>query len=80
MVSSLDFRRAVLATPDGADLGYRVRPGRAPWVLTHGLRCDASMRDRVIARLPGDVSIYRGNVTVNVAPSPNSDVTTTLPP
>lgn len=50
-----DSRRSVLATPDGAEIAYRVRPGGDPWVLVHGLGCDASMWDDVIARLPGDV-------------------------
>lgn len=50
-----EFRVAVLATPDGAELRYRVRPGRDPWVFLHGLGCDASMWDGVIARLPRDV-------------------------
>ncbi len=47
----------VLATPDGAEIAYRVRPGRDPWILLHGLGCDASMWDDVVANLPPDTGL-----------------------
>ncbi|MFQ5876658.1 MAG: alpha/beta fold hydrolase [Acidobacteriota bacterium] len=37
---------------DGAEIAYRVRSGRDPWVLLHGLGCDGSMWDGVVAALP----------------------------
>jgi pimeloyl-ACP methyl ester carboxylesterase len=47
----------VQRTPDGAEIAYRARPGRDPWVLLHGLGCDASMWDGVVAALPDDVGL-----------------------
>jgi len=44
-------------TEDGAVLTYRVRRGRDPWVLLHGLGCDMSMWDRAAAFLPHDVGL-----------------------
>ncbi len=41
-----------LGTPDGATIAYRFRPGPEPWVLLHGLGCDAAMWDGVVAALP----------------------------
>jgi len=48
---------AVFATPDGAEIAYRIRPGRNPVVLLHALGCDGSMWDGVIAALPSDQGI-----------------------
>ncbi len=48
---------AVFATPDGAEIAYRIRPGRDPLLLLHGLGCDASMWDAVVAALPSDQGI-----------------------
>lgn len=50
-------RARVFLTPDGAEIAYRARPGRDPWVLLHGLGCDASMWDAVATRIPGDVGL-----------------------
>ena len=47
----------LLSTHDGADLAYRVRSGRDPWVLLHGLGCDASMWDGVVEALPREVGL-----------------------
>ncbi len=44
-------------TDDGADIAYRIRKGRDPLVLLHGLGCDASMWDGVVAALPSDVAL-----------------------
>lgn len=44
-------------TEDGADIAYRIRRGRDPLVLIHGLGCDASMWDGVVAALPSDVAL-----------------------
>ena len=44
-------------TEDGADISYRIRRGRDPLVLIHGLGCDASMWDGVVAALPSDVAL-----------------------
>lgn len=44
-------------TEDGAAITYRVRRGRDPWVLLHGLGCDISLWDRVAALLPHDVGV-----------------------
>lgn len=46
-----------LERPDGAHVSYRARPGRDPWVLLHGLGCDASMWDGVVSALPRDVGL-----------------------
>jgi pimeloyl-ACP methyl ester carboxylesterase len=54
---SSDFVTRVHHTLDGAEIAYRLRPGRDPWVLLHGLGCDASMWDAVVARLPEDVGL-----------------------
>lgn len=51
----LDPRR--LETPDGATIAYRMRAGRSPWVLLHGLGCDASMWDEVVAAIPAEVGV-----------------------
>jgi pimeloyl-ACP methyl ester carboxylesterase len=48
---------AVFTTPDGADIVYRIRRGRDPLVLIHGLGCDASMWDSVVAALPSDLGL-----------------------
>lgn len=53
----MSLRDAVFATPDGAELAFRIRPGRDPLVLLHGLGCDASMWDGVVAKLPDDVGL-----------------------
>jgi pimeloyl-ACP methyl ester carboxylesterase len=44
-------------TPDGAEIAYRLRPGREPWVLLHGLGCDAGMWDAVVEEMPTDVGL-----------------------
>lgn len=51
------FRDEIVDTADGARLAYRARPGRDPWVLLHGLGCDASMWDGVVEALPDDVGL-----------------------
>ena len=51
------LRETTIDTADGARLTYRARPGRDPWILLHGLGCDASMWDGVVAALPGDVGL-----------------------
>ncbi len=50
----MDLRENSLTRPDGATIAYRVRPGRRPWVLLHGLGCDASMWTGVVEALPPD--------------------------
>lgn len=57
MSASDGFRDAAIETHDGARIAYRIRPGRAPWVLVHGLGCDASMWDGVVAALPREVGV-----------------------
>ena len=57
-----NFRAAHIETTDGARIAYRVRAGRDPWVLIHGLGCDASMWEGVVASLPRD----RGVVLVEI--------------
>ncbi len=47
----------VYSTPDGAEIAYRMRPGRKPVVLVHGLGCDATMWDGVIEAMPPDVGV-----------------------
>jgi pimeloyl-ACP methyl ester carboxylesterase len=44
-------------TTDGADIAYKIRRGRDPMVLIHGLGCDASMWDGVVAALPSDLGL-----------------------
>jgi len=56
-MSGAGLETAVFTTPDGADLAYRIRRGRDPLVLIHGLGCDASMWDAVVASLPSDVGL-----------------------
>lgn len=53
----MSLEQAVFTTPDGADIAYRIRRGRDPLVLLHGLGCDASMWDAVVAALPGDLAL-----------------------
>jgi len=50
----VSLQDAVFATPDGAEISYKIRPGRSPLVLLHALGCDASMWDAVVAALPAD--------------------------
>lgn len=57
MTQPTGLRDATIQTPDGARIAYRVRAGRDPWVLIHGLGCDASMWDGVVAALPADVGL-----------------------
>lgn len=47
----------VFSAPDGAEIHYRLRPGRDPFVLIHGLGCDASMWDGVVSVLAPDVGL-----------------------
>jgi pimeloyl-ACP methyl ester carboxylesterase len=56
-VSLAGFETAVFSTPDGADIAYRIRRGRNPLVLLHGLGCDASMWDAVTTSLPSDLGL-----------------------
>jgi pimeloyl-ACP methyl ester carboxylesterase len=51
------MREVSLATADGAEITYRIRPGRDPWLLLHGLGCDASMWDGVVAALPPEIGL-----------------------
>jgi pimeloyl-ACP methyl ester carboxylesterase len=51
------FRDATHTAADGAQLAYRIRPGRDPWVLLHALACDATLWDGVVASLPEDVGL-----------------------
>ncbi len=51
------FREAVHPTSDGAQLAYRLRPGRDPWVLLHALACDSTLWDDVVRALPEDVGL-----------------------
>ena len=53
-MSAAGLERSVFTTPDGADIAYGIRRGREPLVLLHGLGCDASMWDGVVAGLPAD--------------------------
>jgi pimeloyl-ACP methyl ester carboxylesterase len=52
-----ELREATRRTSDGAEIRYRVRPGRDPWVLLHALGCDSTLWDDVIARFPVDVGL-----------------------
>jgi pimeloyl-ACP methyl ester carboxylesterase len=56
-VSAFGLVHAHFATEDGADISYRIRRGRDPLVLIHGLGCDASMWDGVVAALPSDLGL-----------------------
>jgi pimeloyl-ACP methyl ester carboxylesterase len=56
-VSASGLVTAHFASEDGADIAYRIRRGRDPLVLIHGLGCDASMWDGVVAALPNDVGL-----------------------
>jgi 3-oxoadipate enol-lactonase len=51
------FRDVTLRTADHAQIAYRVRPGRDPWVLLHALACDATLWDAVVAAVPEDVGL-----------------------
>lgn len=51
-VAGLD--QGVFSTPDGADIAFRIRRGNDPLVLIHGVGCDATMWDGVVAALPSD--------------------------
>lgn len=53
----MSFREAALRTADHAQLAYRFRPGRDPWVLLHALACDATLWEGVVAALPEDVGL-----------------------
>ncbi len=53
----MDLREHALERFDGATIVYRVRPGGRPWVLLHGLGCDASMWSGVVEALPEDVGV-----------------------
>ncbi len=53
----MPFRSEAHRTGDGAEVAYRVRPGRDVWVFLHGLGCDGSMWDGVIDALPGDAGV-----------------------
>jgi len=55
VVDSLDLK--VHRTADGADVAYRLRGGKEPWVLLHGLGCDATLWDGVVVALPGEVGL-----------------------
>jgi len=56
-MSAANLERSVFTTPDGADIAYRIRRGRDWLVLIHGLGCDASMWDAVVAALPTDLGL-----------------------
>ena len=51
------LRDGAIDTTDGARLTYKARPGRDPWVLIHGLGCDASMWSEVIGSMPEDIGV-----------------------
>lgn len=53
----MSLQTAVFTTPDGAEISYRIRPGRDPFVLLHALGCDATLWTGVIAALPPDVGL-----------------------
>lgn len=59
------LREGFVETPDGARVSYRARPGRDPWILLHGLGCDATMWDGVVQALEPDVGVvipeFRGH-------------------
>lgn len=56
-MSTSGLVRAHFTTDDGADIVYSIRRGRDPLVLIHGLGCDASMWDGVVAALPYDLGL-----------------------
>src|SRR6185436_21035499 len=56
-MSTSGLAHASFTTEDGAEISYRVRRGHDPIVLIHGLGCDASMWDGVVAALPSDVGL-----------------------
>jgi pimeloyl-ACP methyl ester carboxylesterase len=56
-VSVAPLDHSVFTTPDGADISVRSRRGGNTLVLIHGLGCDASMWDAVVAALPSDVGL-----------------------
>ena len=56
-MSAAGLERSVFTTPDGAEIAYRIRRGREWLVLMHGLGCDASMWDAVVAALPADLGL-----------------------
>src|SRR6185436_20084179 len=47
----------VFTAPDGAEIAYKIRPGRDPFVLLHALGCDASLFAGFVAALPPDVGL-----------------------
>lgn len=53
----MSLREHAWERPDGALVSYGVRPGPRPWVLLHGLGCDASMWSGVIEALPEDTGL-----------------------
>jgi pimeloyl-ACP methyl ester carboxylesterase len=53
----VSFVASIFTTPDGAEIAYRIRPGRDPLVLLHGLGCDASMWDGVVEALAPDIGL-----------------------
>lgn len=56
-MSPAGLESSVFTTPDGADIAYRMRRGRDWLVLLHGIGCDASMWDAVVAALPTDLGL-----------------------
>jgi 3-oxoadipate enol-lactonase len=56
-MSASGLTHAHFATEDGADIAFRIRRGRDPIVLIHGLGCDASMWDGVVAAFPHDLGL-----------------------
>lgn len=56
-MSVAGLERSVFTTPDGADIAVRTRRGGKTLVLIHGLGCDASMWDAVVAALPSDLGL-----------------------
>lgn len=64
-MSAAGLESSVFTTPDGADIAYRIRPGRDWLVLLHSLGCDASMWDAVVGALPVDLGLvlpeFRGH-------------------
>ena len=53
----MSLQTSVFEAPDGAEISFRIRPGRDPLVLLHGLGCDASFWDGVVAALPSDAGL-----------------------
>jgi pimeloyl-ACP methyl ester carboxylesterase len=56
-MSAAGLERSFFTTPDGAEIAYWMRRGRDPLVLIHGLGCDASMWDAVVAALPTELGL-----------------------